>query len=144
MIGCEQRMHARQKEFIVALVQKVVGRQFQSAGYLQKPDLLPHVNDEDASVPRDMMANDLTGGKQHEGAFKDGIPDPSERVAAQRENARGCGNEVGAATVHSQLPQQSPTGGVTQDIGGLPQIVPAAGIIPAADIDPIAKNHRRR
>ena len=144
MIGCEQRMHARQKEFIVALVQKVVGRQFQSAGYLQKPDLLPHVNDEDASVPRDMMANDLTGGKQREGAFEDGIPDSSERVSAQCENTRGCGNEVGTDAVHGQLPQQRSTGGVTQDIGGLFRIILAAGIIPATDIDPITKNHWRR
>ena len=105
-------MHAKQKEFIVALVQKVVGRQFQSAGYLQQPDLLPHVNDEETSIPRNMMANDLTGGKQREGAFEDGIPDPSERVSAQRENTCGCGNKVGAAQLpftvsfHSRVPPE--------------------------------------
>ena len=90
------------------------------------------------------MANDLTGRKQREGAFKDGIPDPPERVAAQRKNTCGCGNEVGTDAVHGQLPQQSPTGGVTQDIGGLFRIILAAGIIPATDIDPITKNHWRR
>lgn len=138
-------MHAKQKELIVALVQKVVSRQFQSAGYLHQPDLLPYVDDEDASVLHNVMANDLTGGKQSDGAFENGIPDSGERAAAQCENTRGRGNEVGADAVHGQLPQQRSTGGVTQDIGGLsPDIGGLSRIIHAADIDPIAKNHRRR